>query len=521
MIFSSLEFLLIFLPTCLIAFGVLAQHGRKAQILGLSIASLAFYGFWDVAYVPLLLLSIAFNYVAGSSLIRETAQGRLANANRILSFGILVNLSLLAYYKYSGFIFTSFSTPIFSAPASNYFIPLGISFYTFTQIAYLIDCWRGDSSKGTFSSYLLFVTFFPHLIAGPILHHKEMIPQFEQSKSGASIKYHDIAIGLTILAIGLAKKVLIADNLAPLVKPVFDAAEEGVSLTFFEAWFGTLSYSMQLYFDFSGYSDMAVGISRMFGIRIPINFTSPYKSTSISEFWKRWHITLSRFLKAYLYIPLGGNRKGSLATYRNLFVTMILGGLWHGAGWTFILWGTMHGLYLCLHKLWRVSSEKFLAGWNLPCVLGWSITFFLVTMAWVPFRAATVDVTLSIWSSMLGLKGVTLPASLAGSGLAKLLGQSFAFTGMFPNQLWAWSTSSLSLIALSLYIALFLPNTSQVVPASDRLDQLDHAPQSKLFRIGYWLRWRPTWTWSIAVSALLILSITQIGKPTEFLYFQF
>lgn len=268
-------------------------------------------------------------------------------------------------------------------PSLNIILPIGISFYTFTQIAFLVDTYQEKVNEYRFIHYLLFVTYFPHLIAGPVLHHKEMMPQFADSRI-YKFSTTDFAVGLTIFCIGLAKKVLIADNLAPYANPLFSGAD---APSLFIAWGGVLAYTFQLYFDFSAYSDMAIGLSRLFGVKLPLNFNSPYKATNISEFWGRWHMTLSRFLMDYLYIPLGGNRTGIIRRYRNLITVMLLGGLWHGAGWNFVIWGGLHGVYLIIHHGWGKLSELLnfpvnLVLWRLTAT---SITFLSVCFAWVFF----------------------------------------------------------------------------------------------------------------------------------------
>jgi alginate O-acetyltransferase complex protein AlgI len=333
MLFNSYTFIFIFLPiTLLVFFSIGGKGHHRIAIAWLVAASLFFYGWWNPAYLSLILGSILFNYAVGVALSNLQAQSSASHLTKkiILSFGILVNLFLLAYFKYANFFVDNLN----SLSGSNFhlqtiILPLAISFFTFQQITYLVDAYKGETREYNFLHYCLFVTFFPQLIAGPIVHHREMLPQFVKNTI-YKFNHQHLAIGLTIFFIGLFKKVVLADGVAVYATPVFEAAEQGVMLTFFEAWAGALAYTFQLYFDFSGYSDMAIGIARMFGIRLPLNFNSPYKSVNIIEFWRRWHITLSRFLRDYLYIPLGGNRKGKFRRYINLMITMLLGGLWHG-----------------------------------------------------------------------------------------------------------------------------------------------------------------------------------------------
>lgn len=318
-----------------------------------------------------------FNYTIGTSLGKEREHKKITK-KQLLSVGIISNLLLLGYFKYSDFFIDNFNL-VFNTDIKllHLALPLAISFFTFQQIAYLVDSYRGETREYDFLNYALFVTFFPQLIAGPIVHHKEMMPQFA-SKWNLTKNYKNIALGLFVFSMGLFKKVVIADTFAVHATAGFDVA---TSLTFLEAWTTSLSYTFQLYFDFSGYTDMAIGAALLFNIRLPINFNSPYRATDIQDFWRRWHITLSRFLRDYVYIPLGGNRKGSFRTYGNLMITFLLGGLWHGAGWTFVFWGFLHGVALVIHRAWCNLGFKM---WTW---LAWLVTFNFVNIAWVFFRA--------------------------------------------------------------------------------------------------------------------------------------
>ena len=329
----------------------------------------------------------------------STKNKKTFSKKSILIFGIVSNLALLGYFKYADFFIENFN--FISGSNVNLLhmvLPLAISFFTFQQIAYLVDSYRGETKEYDFLNYALFVTFFPQLIAGPIVHHKEMMPQFA-SKWNMVKNYRNIALGLFIFSIGLFKKVVIADTFAVWATAGFDTA---TTLNFFEAWATSLSYTFQLYFDFSGYTDMAIGIALLFNIKLPINFNSPYKALSIQDFWRRWHITLSRFLRDYIYIPLGGNKKGNFRTYTNLMATFILGGFWHGAGWTFLFWGFLHGLSLAIHRLWQTLGFKM---WTW---LAWLITFNFVNIAWVFFRAKEWDDALRILSSMFSLDNIVI-----------------------------------------------------------------------------------------------------------------
>jgi len=309
-------------------------------------------------------------------------------------------VATLCYYKYANF-FIQDASLIFGTHTEqlNIVLPLGISFFTFTQIAFVVDVYRGKVEEFKFHNYLLFVTYFPHLIAGPILHHKQMMPQFARKETLVP-QWGNIAAGITIFILGLTKKVLIADEFSDYVKSVFDMAEQGHIPSIFEAWVGSLAYTFQLYFDFSAYSDMAIGLSLLFNVRLPLNFNSPYKAKNIIDFWRRWHITLSTFLRDYLYIPLGGNRHGETRRQINLMATMILGGLWHGAGWTFIAWGCLHGIYLVINHVWRAICRNMPALHRIPCA--GAITFLAVVVAWVLFRSESFRAALTILNSMAG-----------------------------------------------------------------------------------------------------------------------
>ncbi len=344
MLFNSYVFIFAFLPVALLVFYRLGKVSRRLAALWLVAASLFFYGWWNQRFVGLLMASVAFNYAVGYLMGYRLQRGKTAGL--LLAGSISANLALLGYFKYANFFLANFNALFGTTmPIGEFFLPLGISFFTFTQIAYLVDTWRGKVREYDFIHYLLFVTYFPHLIAGPVLHHAQMMPQFARATT-YRVHWENIALGVSIFVVGLAKKVLLADSLAVFSSPVFDIARQGGQPMFFEAWIGALSYTLQLYFDFSAYSDMAIGLSLMFNVRLPQNFNSPYKSASIIEFWRRWHMTLSAFLRDYLYIALGGNRKGTVRRYANLMATMLLGGLWHGAGWTFVMWGGLHG-FIC------------------------------------------------------------------------------------------------------------------------------------------------------------------------------
>jgi alginate O-acetyltransferase complex protein AlgI len=493
MLFNSYEFIFLFLTTTLIIFfGLLRFRLIKVALFWLTLSSFFFYGYWNPSYLILIILSLAFNHQIGGWIISAKREGKATK--RLLWFGIFVNLLFIGYYKYANFFLTSFNR-LFSTHFEilEIILPLGISFYTFTQVAYLVDIYREENKQRNydFVNYALFITYFPQLIAGPILRHDELIPQFNHPRTFI-FSHKNFALGLTIFSLGLAKKVLIADHLSPWVVPVFSHAD---SVGFIEAWVGALSYTFQLYFDFSGYSDMAIGLALMFNISLPINFDSPYKALSISDFWRRWHITLSHFLRDYLYIPLGGNRRGKSRRYINLMVAMLLGGLWHGAGWTYVVWGGLHGLYLCIDHGWKQLKI------NLPKIIGWSITFLAVVFAWVLFRAHTFHEAIEIIKAMLGMKGIVLPGNPQGKlSFLNQLGiqiqgwKDFAYLPEFNGNK-AWSLLSLAIL---MACVVTLPNTQQIAQ-----------------------KVKPTWWWSVLIGGLASVCLLSLNRVSEFLYFQF
>ena len=420
MLFNSIEYIFFFLPiTFYIYFFLLSKRlivGAKSFLV---FASLFFYSWWNVKYLPIILTSMLLNYVIGGILSKR--HKLKVDKKVVLIFGIIINLALLGYFKYADFFIENYN--LIAGNNINLLhlaLPLAISFFTFQQIAYLVDSYRGETGEYDFLNYALFVTFFPQLIAGPIVHHKEMMPQFA-NKWNLVKKYKNIAKGIFIFSIGLFKKVVIADSFAIWATNGFDKAEY---LNMIEAWATSLSYTFQLYFDFSGYTDMAIGAALLFNIKLPINFNSPYKAVSIQDFWRRWHITLSHFLRDYIYIPLGGNRKGEFRTYTNLMITFLLGGLWHGAGWTFVFWGFLHGIALVVHRAWQKLKIK------LPKILAWFITFNFINISWVFFRAKEWDDAIKVLKGMFGGDLVVSKSFLSGIEFLKYsdvwLGNIFA-----------------------------------------------------------------------------------------------
>jgi len=514
MLFSSWQFIFLFLPIALIIFFLIPARPTWPRKTWLLTVSLFFYGYWKAEYVPLLLFSIVCNYTV-ADLITRYRQHRPAKA--IFIIGISLNLLLLGYYKY-----TNFFIHILGRVSNHDFgrldiiLPLAISFFTFTQIGYLVDVYRNQSLHYRFLDYSLFVVFFPHLIAGPIVRHWEIIPQFAERT--LKVNLTDTSVGLTLFLIGLYKKVLLADPLSSYVALVYGAAAKGLTLTWFDAWLGTLAFALQIYFDFSGYSDMAIGLARLFGIKFPINFDSPYQASSISEFWTRWHITLTRFLREYVYFPLGGNRRGPWRQALNILITMFLSGLWHGAGRTYVIWGSLHGFYLVVAHQWRrfITSRAWrLDHWwyRFPSI---ALTFLVVLFAWVFFRAATLGVAWEVLSSMVGQHGLTMtdavtdPAKFPGLWCAKLgvrfIPQTFAIESYGVV---------MALMLLMLIIVFLLPNAQQMLAAySPALEPVEHAG---LFR----LKLGSGSAVFFGGAFFFVLRSFYIAAPSPFLYFNF
>ena len=486
MLFNSYEFIFMFLPVMFVVYFYLMS---KRVVLGAKIwlvaGSLFFYSYWNITYLPLILISMFTNYGVGLTLVN---QDRVKISSKtVLAFGIFFNLALLGYFKYTDFFLENFNG-IFGSniPLPHIILPLGISFFTFTQIAFLVDAYKKEAKEYNIFNYMLFVTYFPHLLAGPILHHKEMMPQFASVKNYAK-NYKNIALGLFIFSIGLFKKVIIADTFAVWANAGFDTA---TTLNLIEAWATSLSYTFQLYFDFSGYTDMAIGVSLMFNIKLPINFNSPYKALSIQDFWRRWHITLSRFLRDYLYIPLGGNRKGEIRTYTNLITTFLLGGFWHGAGWTFIIWGLLHGIALAIHRMW----QSF--GFKLNKILAWFITFNFVNIAWIFFRAKDFESAMKVLGGMFSLDNIVLPEKYF-KFLAQYNEVYFKFGEVYTNILGKDNTTVF--VILGFILVLGFKNSME-------------------FRTIFF---RMPLVYTIVLVIVTFYVISNMSKYTEFLYFNF
>jgi D-alanyl-lipoteichoic acid acyltransferase DltB (MBOAT superfamily) len=394
MLFNSFVFLLIFLPLALAAHAAVERYQPAYRLLFLTLISLVFYGYWEWRFIPLLALSILLNWLVAQAFQKNRLKG--VEQGWIIILAIAVNLFVLGLFKYSGFLIDALNGVAgTSLIRPEIALPLGISFFTFHHVMYLTDLRAGRAPLYDLNRYSLYIGFFPQVLAGPLVRWSELMHQFDERP------YRDgweerAARGIMLLTLGLAKKVLIGDPLAEYVNPVFAAAAAGNPITVFEAWQAVLGFAFQIYFDFSGYTDMALGIALLFGVMLPQNFDVPYRAISLQDFWRRWHMTLSRFLRDYLYIPLGGSRRGLVIQLLALFTTMALGGLWHGAGWTFIAWGVAHGLGLCAGLLWRRGNLPF------PPLLGWLLTFVFVIFCWVLFRATTFAAAISIYKAMLG-----------------------------------------------------------------------------------------------------------------------
>lgn len=458
MIFSDPVFLLLFLPLTLVLHRVAVRHDEAAAQWVIVVASLVFYAAWDIRWLPLLVGTIVLNIIIGRLLIREPTR-------TLLISGILMNLAPLILAKYAGWLSGGYVL-------SDIVLPLGISFFTFQQIGFLVDAHQGKVDSVNLRHYTLFVSFFSQLIAGPICQNRSMISQFRKK---FRLSDEDVTRALVLILAGLFKKAVIADRLAPYADRLFDGS--GV-VSVYEAWIGSLAYTFQLLFDFAGYCEMAMGFALLFGYKIPVNFLSPYKSRSITEFWRRWHISLSSFFRDYVYIPLGGNRHGVTRMYLALFATAFVSGIWHGAGMTFLIWGVMHGTILVIEK----AGSR--AGVRLPDALQLLLTFSFVSLAWVMFRAPSVETAVNVYASLLGANGFVAPPLVgeifghSGEVLSSLTGfEIFAMAGLLW---WVWTR----------------PN----------VHELDLRPNIRAYGAA------------TASAVVILLSIT---RPSSFIYFNF
>lgn len=486
MLFNSYVFIFAFLPITFLVYFVL--NHLRLTVAGktfLVFASLFFYGWWSVVYVPVILSSIGVNFLIGISLSKEQKFVWMSRKT-VLILGIVFNIGLLAYFKYTNFFLENINALLGTEiPLLAIILPLGISFFTFTQIAFLVDAYKNEVKEYSLVHYMLFVTYFPHLLAGPILHHKEMMPQFANRYNWV-ICWRNVAMGLFLFVIGLFKKVVIADSFAIWANAGFDSA---ATLNFFEAWATSLSYTFQLYFDFSGYVDMAIGISLMFNIRLPINFNSPYKARDIQDFWRRWHITLSRFLRDYIYIPLGGNRVGNYRNYINLFAVFLIGGFWHGAAWTFVVWGALHGGAIVIHRIWKDL------GLRMNYLLAWVITFNFINITWVFFRAKEWEDAVKVLRSMFQLHDIVLPAFLMSK--LDLAGQfGIRFGNIFGDI--KGGVDTLIWLFAAFVITLFMRNSMEM---------------ARDFSVKF--------STLLFLVMLFVVSFFHIQKYSEFIYFQF
>ena len=507
MLFHEPVFLFGFLPLfILLGLLIFKLKNLKFILLFLSVSSLIFYGYWNPIYVPLLCISVIFNYFLGGKIYEIND----CKVKKIYLFsGIFLNLFFLGIFKYSNMILeTIFFVSNYEAFQVNIDLPLGISFFTFIQIAYIIDMFKKKGSKYNFLPYFLFVCYFPHLIAGPLVHHNQLIPQFRNLKK---ISINNFSIGLVIFLIGLFKKIIIVEPISTWSDNLFNGAALAISPSFIDSWIGVLSFSLQIYFDFSAYSDMAIGLSKMIGILLPVNFNSPYKSTSILDFWKKWHITLSNFLKNYLYFSLGGSRKGELNQYYNILIVMFFAGLWHGASWLFVLWGMLHGILIVINHL--INRLKFL---KFHKILSIPFTFLIITVLWVPFRAENLIAMKLIFKGLFGFNGFTIPFHYQDRFPTVMDKISFIHFDYGTLYIYGGLEQILIIIILTIII-WFLPNTQEITakfnPVIEKIDALHFKIFSFKFNAFTGL------ICGIIFSYLLLLSIE--GKSGEFIYFQF
>ena len=479
MLFNSLIYIFIFLPIVIFVYQLLLKiHLIPASKVWLVISSVIFYAYYDPKYTFILLLSMLINFSIGSCFNKKKFADDFRR-KALLFIGLAFNILLLGYYKYANFFIDNVNS-VFHCDINiqKIVLPLGISFFTFTQIAYLADEYKKEAREYNLINYMLFVTFFPHLIAGPILHHKEIIPQFSESRRKI-FQYKNMVIGMFLFTIGLFKKVVLADSFAAYVNFGYGAAD----ISMLEGWIAALSYTLQIYFDFSGYTDMALGSAKMLNIDLPVNFNSPYKANSIQDFWRRWHITLSRFLRDYIYIPLGGGRKGETRTYCNLLITMLIGGLWHGASWMFVIWGGLHGIALCINRFWQKSKIKLANPINIV------LTFIFINFTWIIFRANNFSQVKKILYSLFDFNHFVIP-------------ETYGLTFKFIENRYEYI---ILLLPLALFLIFFSKNSNQIVA--------DIKFQKKNFSILI----------SVIFALIFVLAILKmIAVPySEFVYFNF
>ena len=505
MLFNSFEFIFFFMPTTLLFFSISAYYfGKRGALAILLLSSLFFYGWWNPSYLILLVISVLGNYFI-ALLIAHIYQRNQAWACHIRSLGIAANLGLIIWYKYAGLLATSLTALTSTTfDFGTILLPLGISFFTFQQISYLSSVAINGQAERDPLRYSVFICFFAHLIAGPLVQPREILPQLDNIRT--RLVSWNIVMGGTLFIIGLSKKTLLADTFAIFVSPVFIAAKADQPIGMIDAWGAMLSYTMQIYFDFSAYSEMAMGLALLFGLRFPVNFASPYKAVSIIDFWRRWHMTLSAFLRDFLYIPLGGRRRGERRRYINLMATMVVGGLWHGANWTFVAWGTLHGLYLVVNHLW-VSHGPVR---KLPKWLAWGITFSAVVLAWVPFRAENFATAQIIYQGLFGITGIAPPEELMKFiGIWSNTSHEQIVHSVYSVQQFVWMVTS---IGIGLAITLLSPSAIEIFRSAA-------VPEHGKTETS--LTWHATISWAISIGGLAALSMMQLSSPSEFIYFNF
>jgi D-alanyl-lipoteichoic acid acyltransferase DltB (MBOAT superfamily) len=492
MLLNSAAFLFIFLPLTIMVYYFFYTKGldRSARVV-LILSSIIFYALWSINTLWILAGLILVNFIIAKEIAKVIEEKR-SLARNILISGVFINLVALGYFKYFHFIAENVSA-VFKTEFSHQRIvmPLGISYITFQFIAYLVDVYKKQKPDTRFSNFTIFISFFPKIIAGPILRYSDL--NWQLKKLGRSkINWTLLRIGVVLFIIGLAKKVLLADSLEPYVATIFSDAESGQKLNWIIGWAGTLAFTLQIYFDFSGYSDMAVGLGLLFGLRLPENFDSPYKALSITEFWRRWHMTLSSFLKDYIYIPLGGNKRGEIRRHFNVFVTMLVCGIWHGAGWNFIIWGGIHGIFIIVNNIWKQFRGNFPKANPTFRYISALLTFFCVTVAWVFFRASTLQGAMYLLKSMFSIQPLG----------------------------WEQFTSSYSLglpllIGMGLSIVWLLPNSLQISKYSFDITEKRLSRQNELVP---WLSVEPSFRWALVFGFLLALIIARLPQATNFIY---
>lgn len=523
MLFNSHFFIFAFLPASLFVYFALGRLSRDWALRWIIITSLIFYAWWRPGNVFIIVPAMLVNFTVAKLILYYVREEKATVTKLLLTSGIVFNLVVLGYFKYTNFLLAA-SNDVFGSGFvfKEIVLPLGISFITFQMIAFLVDVHGRKIESFRFQDFFSFVLFFPQLIAGPIVHYREMMPQFHNVSCRFS--QTDLSVGITLFFFGLFKKVVIADSLAPLVSSIYAMADSGQTISLIPAWLSAIGFTFQIYFDFSGYSDMALGAARIFGIRLPVNFNSPLRSSNIIDFWLRWHVSLTRFLTAYIYNPIalrvtrrrmaagksGFSRNGaSLGAFLQLLmlpaiVTMLLSGLWHGAGYLFIGWGLMHGVYLTVNHAWRLYAHpKWSNSAQYERVmkpLGFALTFVCVAASMVVFRSLSLDTAANILSGMAGMNGIATAGPLYDS--VSIVLRDLAL-----------------LVLLVGPIALFLPNTLQILDRYEPAIGFRESDAGNL--LNYKVSWRPSLIWALVVTIVAVTATMNIGGYTEFLYWQF